>query len=203
MNRNGNPKAKSFRANRGGTRKSSQRKGMESALILYKEYPGQPTMSMVLEGNYGVLSTTVTSGAIALSLAIAQNGILNNFAARFLAFDQFRVVKAVAKVRLFSTQNPGVLSMFFSEDNSATPTAIIIGQATCKRFPASDVDRVHTLSYVPHDPAQQTWTTVAAGNPTIGYFKLYTDNAAYGSSIVATQYLSLTFDLTVQFRGLI
>jgi hypothetical protein len=172
-------------------------------LKLYREYPGQPIAEHLVQGVYGVLSTTVTSGQIALTLALAQANFLQSFSTRFAGYELFRIVQVTAKIRCFSSVNPGILVMWFDEDNSATATNALAVNAMALKFPASSVEKIHQLTYTPHDPAQQTFTTVAAGNPTIGYFKLYTDNTNYGASIVATQYLHLELDCVVQFRGFI
>jgi hypothetical protein len=174
----------------------------DNALILRSEYNGQPVMQLRLYGNGGPQLTTVTSGQVALSTAL-NSSIITNFAARFPGFSEFRISKCIAKMRCFASTSPGIMNAWFSEDDSGTASATIALRTVCKRFNLSDTGKCHELTYVPHDPAQQTWTLVSSGAPTIGYFKLYTDNANFGSSIVATAVMLLEYEFDVQFRGLI
>jgi len=174
----------------------------DNALLLRPEYSGQPVCAHIMCANPVPLTTNVTTGVIAYNLAI-QSSIINNFASRFVGYTEFRVVKAVAKVRCSSSNGVGVLNHWFSEDDTAAPTASKTTNALALRFPAGDIIGSHDIKYVPHDPAQQTWTLVSSGNPIIGYYKFYTDNANWGSPIVSTQLCTLEFELTVQFRGFI
>jgi hypothetical protein len=174
----------------------------DPALELRPEYRGQPVVALKVPGIGSVLSTTVTTGVIALNSSLS-SAAMNTFTTRFAAFSEYRISKVLVKVRNFATSNPGIGVMWFSEDDSSSPTLTKAVNILGKRFNFSNVDQVHTLSYVPHDPAQQTWTLVASGTPVIGYFKLYTDNTNFGSTIVATQQCNVEFDFTVQFRGFI
>jgi len=207
MNRNGNQKVNSLRANRGGTRKSGQHRYMkvskqDNALLLRPEYKGQPVTALIISGGQQVLSTTITTGVIAFTTPI-EAALIPNFATRFAAFSEFRLIKAKARIASFSSTLPGLLNQWFSEDDTSTPTTAKAQNAMARRFPACDV-QVNQLSYVPHDPAQQTWQLVSSGAATsIGNHKIFTNNPDYGASTVATQYLSLEYELTVQFRGFI
>jgi hypothetical protein len=171
-------------------------------LYLRPEYKGQPVVAHKMLTYLAPLSTTVTTGVIAVTTSI-NPGILANFATRFAGYSEFRIVKAEAIIRCFSSVNPGTILQWFSEDDTAAPTSAKAFNVISKGFSASAVIPEHRLTYTPHDPAQQTWTLVASGAPVIGYHKIYTDNATFGSSIVATQYLSVAYELTVQLRGFI
>lgn len=174
----------------------------DSALMLRPEYSGQPVAEHTIDAYGGTLTTTITTGAIAVNASI-NSALIQNFATRFAGYTEFRITKAVAIVRPFSTVNPGILLHWFSEDDTAAPTSAKAINALSREFSASDVMRNHSVSYTPHDPAQQTWTLVSSGAPVIGYYKLYTDNASFGSSATVTAYASLVFRLNVQFRGFI
>jgi hypothetical protein len=171
------------------------------ALQLMPEYKGQPVVTHVVPGTPVKVTTTVTTGAIAQQIILQSSSILN-FAARFIGYTEFRIIKATAKVASFSSTNPGLLNHWFTEDDGAAPTATRAQQAQARRFPASDI-RENVISYRPLDPAQQTWSLVSSGAPVIGYYYLYTNNANYGSSIVATDYALIDMEYTVQFRGFI
>lgn len=174
----------------------------DPALRLIPEYRGQPVIQQVIQATGGPLSTTVTTGAIANIVTLSAANI-SNFASRFVTFEQFRIVKVRARVRNFSVQNPGILNMWYDSQQSSTPTATLATNAISKKFNASSVEKEHTLVYTPHDPAEQAWSLVSAASGPIGYFKLYTDNSTYGSSIVATPYCLVEFDFTIQFRNFV
>jgi hypothetical protein len=169
--------------------------------MLRPEYPGQPTTTLVIQATPQVLSTTVTTGVIANQTTLGA-AIIPNFATRFLAFEQFRIVKVKAKVENFAVTNPGLGNSWFDSDAAFTPNASRTENALAKRFPFSKPSG-HELSYVPHDPSEQGWSLVSNATGNIGNHYLYTDNANYGSSIVATAYALLQFELTVQFRGFV
>lgn len=189
----GNPRAR---------RATNSSVGGDNALMLRPEFIGQPVTELKIQSTSGVLGTTVTTGLISLNQSL-NSTLIANFTTRFAGFAEFRIVKVMSKLRLFSSTNPGIISQWFSEDDSAANTAAKAANAAAQRISCSAVERVHTLTYVPHDPAQQTWTLVSSGAPVVGYHKVYTDAANYGSSIVATPYAYVEYDIFVQFRGLI
>jgi hypothetical protein len=176
---------------------------VDNALMLRPEYNGQPVVEHMIESYQGPLSTTVTTGQIALLTAMSGSSIISSLPTRFAGYSEYRISKVRAKVRTFGSTLPGIITQWFSEDDSSTPTATKATQAMSRSFSASSNEKEHTVTYVPHDPAQQTWTLVASGAPVVGYHKLYTDNANFGSSIVATPYLSVMYDVWVQFRGFV
>lgn len=164
-------------------------------------YTGQPMMSTVVMADPIVLSTTVTSGLIASTTTLT-NALISNFATRFATWDEYRIIKVRAKVSCFSTTYPGQLNHWFDipATAGAAPAIADARKNRAVRFPASDVSKNHELDFVPHDPTLQMWEPLSTGL-TIGVYKLYTDNANYGSSVVATQYVCVDLDLTIQFRG--
>jgi hypothetical protein len=188
------------RGRQAGRRLQKRQPFPDNALLLRPEYKGQPVASFIISSTPIVLSTTVTTGAIAQNTTLS-GAILPNFATRFAAWSDYRIVKIMAKVSSFSSTNPGLINHWFSEEDAAAPTSAKAQNAQARRFPACDISQ-NVISYTPHDPSQQTWTLVAS-QPTIGYYKLYTNNADFGASIVATQYLLLEFESTVQLRGFI
>jgi len=198
MNRRVNQKNKKKKI---GNRKAGSRLP-DMTLALKPEFPGQPVCALKVQSGPIPLSTTVTTGLIALNAAI-NSGLVNAFATRFAAFNEWRIVKAKAHVMCFDSTNPGVISQWYeSAQSSTTPNAVAAENAPAQRFNASAVDRTHDLSYVPHDPGEQAWTPVGTAF-TSGNYKIYTDNANYGASIAAKGYLVVNFDLTFQFRGFI
>jgi hypothetical protein len=159
---------------------------------------------MVLPGDPSVLSTTVTTGVIASIQGINSSSI-NNFATRFVAFEEYRIVKAHLKVRCFSSTNPGVGNFWIDDTGSiAAPTAIEAQQRQgVERFSFSDVNpNVFQLTYTPRSPTEQIWNPIATPQ-SIATWKIYTDNANFGSSIVVTPYILVQGYFTVQFRGVV
>lgn len=173
----------------------------DDALTLKPEFKGQPVMAVKLTGFPVPITTTVGAGYSAV--VGLQKSNIPNFATRFAGFTEFRVIKAKAKFRNFSSQNAGICNFWFSEDNSAAPTSSASIDERAKRFNFSDITKDHSLEYTPHDPAQQTWTTIASGDPVIGYLKIYTNIVEWGCPSAATTIGHYTIDYTVQLRGFI
>jgi hypothetical protein len=183
---------------------SRQRKGknhQDPGLILRPSYTGQPTFACKVDADPIVLSTTVTTGLIANTTTLT-NALISNFATRFALWDEYRVIKVEAIVRLFSTSNPGQLNMWFDIPTTAgaAPALADSRKNRAQRFSASAVMQTRRLAFTPTDPTLQLWEPLATGL-TIGVFKLFTNNADYGASTVATQYCEVTFRMTLQFRG--
>jgi len=196
-----NPRQKSRNLKRDG-RRTGGSISKDNALILRSEYQGQPTYQVQLAGLNSAIVTTVTTGQVAVNLPLSSAQI-PDFSTRFAGFTEFRIVKALAKTRFFSTQTPGLLRSWFSEDDTAAPSLQKAEHAKARTDNFADVMGVRSLAYVPHDPAQQTWTLVSSGAPVIGYYKMYSDNGQYGAPIVATVAGLTEMLYTVQFRGLI
>lgn len=205
MNRNrshGAGSASAKNRNRQGTGRRTGGNRTDNALILRREFQGQPTCTHKLFNSGGPYSTTVTTGVIATLVSLTSANLLPNLATRFVGYDQFRIVKVKATIRMFSSSNPGLVIAYF-DDTNAAPTGNASAFASSRRMNASDVVKPIVLTYIPRDPAQQFWSTVSGGSATIGYFKTYTDAANYGSSTVATPYYLVEYESTVQFRGFI
>jgi hypothetical protein len=143
----------------------------------------------------------VTTGLIANTTTLS-NALISNFATRFALWDEYRVIKVEAIVRLFSTTNPGQLNMWYDIPSTAgaAPALADSRKNRALRFSASAVMQTRRLVFTPTDPTLQLWNPNSLGL-TIGVFKLFTNNADYGASIVATQYCDVTFKMTIQFRG--
>jgi hypothetical protein len=202
MRRNSTPKVNSLRANRGGTRKSSQngRNGnADPALRIRPSYPGQPTLEIWIPGTPEVLSTTVTTGVIAETTTLS-NALIPSFSAKWgTTWTDHRITKFRVKLTNFSSTNPGLLSHWFDEEVSTAPTAALAISAKAKRFGASLIG-TKTIEFVVRDPSQLNYSLLTVVT-NYGYYKLFTNNADFGSSIVATQYCLKEVEALVQFRG--
>lgn len=146
------------------------------------------------------MTTVVTTGVISNSLTIG-NGLITNFSSRFAGFDEYRIVKAKFVFQPFSSINPGVIRAWIEEKSATAPTVTLANTNRGITFPASSVERTHMLTWRPTDPTDTDYNTLSTSLAS-AYVKVYTDNTSYGSSIVATDYLSVTPYFTVQFRGL-
>lgn len=208
MSRNMNAKAKGrgLRQNSRNRVGNARRSGgsissRDNALLLRPEYNGQPVCAHILSGTPQII--TLSSGSATINQGIS-SALIPTFATRFAGYSEFRIVKAVVRVSCFSSTQAGLGNIWFSEDDTAAPTAAKATNARARRFNWSDVDNRHTMTYVPHDPAQQTWTLTSSGAPVVGYFKLYTDSAVYGTPSASASTIALVdYELTVQFRGFI
>lgn len=191
-----NTKAKSLRATRG--RKTSVKKNQ---IMLIKSSPRQVVWDSWLPGLPVKATTTVTTGVIATAYGINTSQI-QAFATRFgSTFDEFRIVQANMTLSLFSSTNAGLILTFIDENSTAAPSIAEARERTQKTISASAVDRNLTLTWIAADPADLLYTPIA-NSFTPATFKVYTDNANFGSSIVATDYFEITCQFRVQFRGL-
>lgn len=184
--------AKKFR-----NRKPRNRVGV---LSLQPSYDGQVCVQMKIPSFTASLSTTVGTGAIANVTTIG-SAIVTNWATRFQSlYEEFRIISCTAKVDCFSSNNPGQIRCYWDEKSATAPTAATASTRGQFVFSASDVTKRHSSTWMARDLLDLQYSPVAT-NPAPVYFKLYTDNASYGSSIVATGYVSVSFMMVVQFRG--
>lgn len=197
---NGRAQRKNPRNLNGNGRRTGGSISNDSALLLRPEYKGQPIVAHKISATPLILTPTLGVLAVNQSLSSA---LIPSFATRFQAYTEFRIVKVEAKIANFSSTAIGLANHWFSEDDTAAPTASKAINAKADRFNWSDVTKEHILSFVPHDPAQQTWTLVSSGAPVIGYFKLYTDIANFGAASASVNLGIVDFELTVQLRGFI
>lgn len=166
-------------------------------------YPGQQLAQFKMLSISNVSSTTVTTGAVALARAIDPTGEVTNWVDRFQdLFEEYRVVKATLKINCFSSTNPGVLNAWVDEVVSTAPTSTAASERTILKFSASSVQKTHILVWKPVSLPDLAYTPVATAlNP--AWFKVYTDNASFGASVVATQYFTSVMEFVIQFRGFI
>lgn len=163
-------------------------------------YNGQVVKMFKLEATPQTVSTTVTTGVIAQVFAVKASNIAN-FATRFGAlFEEYRIVKAKFSVKCFSSTNPGLLVHWVDEKQTANPTSAEALQKTVKSFSASSPSP-HVLTWVSNDPLDLQFIDIGTLTTELCTYKLYTDTAFFGSSIVATAYATIFVEFWVQFRG--
>jgi len=169
-------------------------------LKLRPAFPGQPTYSCEIASEPTLITTTVTTGEVALAIAIDPVTLVNAWATRFqVTFREYRVIRSMIRLQMFSSANAGVLSVLPDEKSSTAPTAATAQNQRVLRFNASDVTRTHMMSWVPSDPLDLQYTASAtSANP--AWWKVYTDAALFGAPIAVTNLGLLTIYMTVQFR---
>jgi hypothetical protein len=178
---------------------------MDNELLLRPEYKGQTAIVIKINSDPVLITSTVGAGySLAKPLRCSDS---SNFSTRFQGFLECRLIKDKATAKNFSANNSGIGCMWFTEDDSTTPSSAIALDAKALQYNYASIDKNHKLSYVPHDPTQQQWTTVASHSggvgALIGYLKLYTNITNFGCPTAATQLGSVTLEYTVQFRGLV
>jgi len=185
-----------------GSRTSTQRqKEKDLELSLIRTYPHQVTWEVWLPAIPSKSTTTVTSGQIASTNNVTSTQI-QSFATRFAStFVEYRIIRAVFKIRLFSSTNPGVIQFWLDEKSTAAPTLAEAQERAVLIVSAGAVDRTFSLKWVSADPVDLQYNAV--GTPaTLVTFKGFTNNANFGSSIVATDYYEVEPEFQFQFRGL-
>lgn len=187
-------------------KKNTQKKikQQDPNLLLRPAYKGQYCTTMKLPASPQVLSTTVTTGVIASTQTIDPTSVLNGWNARFAAtFKEYRVVKAVLKMKTFSSVLPGQINSWVDETSVTAPTATqAVEYQGITTYPAGNNERTHTVKWVPHSTTELAYLPMGTASNNAA-FKVYTDNALFGSSIVATQYMTAQQFITIQFRGII
>jgi len=179
-------------------------KKIDPVLQLRPAFKGQVVTSMKIECIPELIVSTVTTGVVQTVYTV-NVGNISNFATRFASlYEEYRIVKAKFYTRLFSSNISGLLLTWVDEKTFGVPTLAESRTKTNKRdmFNASCIDRKPLLSWTPHDPLDQQYTSTSVTN-TFAAFKVYSDNANYAMPIVATAIGEIFAEFTVQFRGLI
>jgi hypothetical protein len=152
-----------------------------------------------------LFATVITTG-ISTPVVLVSTNTISNFATRFGAlFEEYRIVKAKFRTRLFNSSNPGLLVTWVDEKQFSAGT---LSESRTKSnmkdsFNLSSVNTIHTLVWTPHDPVDQQYTAIGTAT-TFAAFKGYTDGANYGVNTTATVNAGEIFtELTLQFRGLL
>jgi len=102
---------------------------------------------------------------------------------------------------MFSSTNPGVLQFWIDEKSTNSPTLAEAQERATLIQNASAVDRNPVLKWTCADPSDLMYVPTATAFVT-ATFKVFTNNANFGSSIVATDYLEVEPEFQFQFRGL-
>lgn len=165
-------------------------------------YLGQQHALLTMPQASIILTTTVTTGVIASAISISGASV-QNFPTRFgSTFDEFRLLKAVVRIRPLATAS-GLTRFWFDEKSSSVPAA-------------NEAEERYTKSLVNTQNNSQsccsmTWQArdlldlefVAIGSSfTPLYFKTYTDVANLGGPQAATALWIIEPMITLEFRGI-
>jgi hypothetical protein len=195
-------KRKTVRGRRRMRSRRVQKNNTDPALILRPLYKRQPCGVFKIAGTPIISTTTVTTGLVATSVTLSAAQILNFTTRCQDMWDQYRIIKAVAHFTCFSSSCTGQMNVWYTEESTTVPSNAASQQAgNALRFNLSSIDRIHSKSYVPHDPARQEWSDTNGITLPIGYLKIYTDTANNGAPITITTCMSTQIVYTVQFRG--
>ncbi len=171
-----------------------------SIFQLKPAFPGQQVGCFRVLADPIKATTTVTTGAIATSTQLSYS-LISSFTTRFAMWDEYRITRARIRFRPFSTTNPGVIRAWVEPRSSSTPTLAIAEASEGLVFSASDVVTDHLLDYKVMDPVYADFSGLNVTQP-FGWLNYFTNNAQYGSSIVATDYFVASIEFVIQFRGL-
>jgi len=171
-------------------------------LSLIRTYPHQVCWEVWVPGTPTKFTTTVTSGLIAGVIGVTNTNV-SAFATRFgSTFVEHRLIRAIFKIRLFSSTNPGVLQIWIDEKSTVTPTLAEANERAVLTPSASGTSLSPVLKWVAADPLDLQYSALSS-SPQPATFKVFTNNANFGSSIVATDYLEVEPAFQFQFRGLL
>ncbi len=200
MKRQSSRNAKPLRAVRD---KNSFKKSSSTQMLiqLSPSYPKQIVWQAWLPAAPKKLTTTVTTGVIADAYSVSF-GIPTNFATRFgSTWVEARVVKARFAIRMFSSTNSGVMRFWYDEKLASAPTLVEAQERAILSINCSDITTRSSPEWTCNDITDLGYISISAPATKVT-FKSYTDNANFGSSIVATDYCELAPEVLVQFRGL-
>lgn len=192
-------KPKSAKSRRKASKGVTSQKTVYNPLRLVPSYRGQCIDQLWVGTNPQPLTTTVTTGAIAISASMDPINDINGWATRFQSlFVEYRVVKVRAVIQLFSTNNAGVLN-FWVRTSGGAPTQTEALSQHPMQFAAADVNGRHEIVWVPTDPIDLEYkATSVSSNP--AYVQVYTNNANWGAPIVVTTLGNLQLSFLIQFR---
>lgn len=173
-------------------------------LLIRPAFPGQFVCSIKLPGTTSQLSTTVTTGVIATAITCDPITNITGWGTRFQStFKEYRVVKALLKMKTFSSVLPGQINSWIDETLTSAPTANqALQYQGVTTYPAGNNERTHIVKWSPHSLSELSYLPIgtASNNAT---FKIYTDNAVFGASAVATPYMTAQVIYSIQFRGIL
>jgi hypothetical protein len=202
MSNRRNKQAKPLRAAKRGMGKPKKSQEKRSEIMLIPTYPRQVCWDVWLPVTPFKEVTTVTTGLIN-SVYTVSTANISSFATRFgSTFDEYRIVQADLTMRLFSSTNPGVIQCWFDEQSTAVPTLVEAEERYISSVSAGAVESKPRWRWTCSDPKDLQYQPIGTSYVPVT-FKFFTNNANFGSSIVATDYFEIESRFRMQFRGLL
>jgi hypothetical protein len=179
-------------------------RSIRSELSDSPSYARQQYAMLTITASPELISTTVTTGVIAINYNISPADI-TNWATRFAGtFDEYRILSARMRVRPVSATT-GVTAMWFDEKNvSAAPTLTEAQERTLNVYTNSNANAKSyvTMVWRARDLVDLQYTSTAITTVVPATFKLYSDNTNFGAPIAVTPAWLLEPEFTIEFRGL-
>jgi hypothetical protein len=192
---------KNLKSNRLKTKNNIKKREKDLEVSLIRSYPKQVVWQTWLPALPVKIRTTVTTGLIA-STYFVQSGTIQSFATRFgSTFVEYRIIRARFRIRFFSSTNPGIVQFWIDEKVFASATLAEAQERATHSLSASATDLQTVVKWVSADPLDLQYLPIATAT-TLASLKFYSDNANFGSSIVATDYFEIVPEFEIQFRGL-
>jgi hypothetical protein len=186
-----------------GGKKKSASGLMRTTLNDSSSYPGQQRFVCKVESSPMIYTTTVTSGIISDQYQVDPVNQVTGWSSRFGAcFDEFRVLKAVFRLRPL-VASTGLTRFWIDEKNAGAGTA----------NEAKERNGLYLLNTnaAPSANAQLVWKakdlldlqyTATQTSVVPAQLKIYTSNAAWGSTAVATPLWIIEAQYDIEFRGI-
>jgi len=170
-------------------------------LELHPTFKGQPVYSVAVPAIPVKLTQTVTTGVVS-SVLLVSSASIQDFATRFATlFTEYRIISVVFSVNLFSSTQPGLALSWIEEKDFSAPTAGEAAERGVKRFALGANQMPHHFRWLVSDPFDLQFRDSDSAAQSVAAFKVYSDNATYGSGITAADIGLISASFTFQFRG--
>lgn len=166
-------------------------------------YAGQPVSEVTVPCTSYILTTTVTTGAIANTFGLQTTSIVN-FATRYGdLWSEYAIVGCKFEITPLTYNSPGVTVFYLDDSSAAVPTLNESMGRIVKKLSNSCSNKNSTtqLSWTARSLTDLTFNTTALSYAAI-YLKTFTDNTNYGSPVVATQLWLVRPVISMILRGL-
>jgi len=102
---------------------------------------------------------------------------------------------------MFSSINSGCIQLWLDEQSTSVPTLAEARERYIRSCSAAAIDEEIMIKWICSDPNDLQYLGIGTSSTPVT-FKAFTNNANFGSSIVATPYYELVPEFQFQFRGL-
>jgi len=162
-------------------------------------FRGEQHEVVEVQGTTTTLTTTVSTGVVAFVYSIDLAGVTG--LTRYTnAWDEYRMLRCDFDIYPV-VASTGICNFWYDEKSGATPTA--------NEAQERDVNRVlitnsfknnHTYQWVPRDITDILYTP-SSSTTTVAYFKAFTNNTSWASTVVATAIFVVKPRFVIEWRG--